>query len=245
MALNIAALPPQLPTEISSEIVRGGAEKAREAGVVVVGGHTVQDKEPKFGLVALGYVELDCILTKGGARPGDRLVLTKPLGFGVITSALKQEKASEEDIREVIEWMSRLNADASSIAVEMGLKSATDVTGFSLLGHAWEIADASRVGLRFDFKRIPILDSAYKYGRMGAFPGGAFDNRAYYMKHVHYTHPVDEVEEMLLFDAQTSGGLLLCVPPETMPALKEKASAMKQPIWEIGEVTEGTGIEIA
>ncbi|PIZ25394.1 MAG: selenide, water dikinase SelD, partial [Chloroflexi bacterium CG_4_10_14_0_8_um_filter_57_5] len=153
--LNIAALPPDLPTEISSEILRGGAEKSREAGVVVVGGHTIQDKEPKYGLVALGFVHPQKMLTKAGLRPGDALALTKPLGFGVTTTALKQQKAAPEDVAEVVGWMVKLNRSAAELAVEFGLRGGTDVTGFSLLGHGMEMVDASHVGLRFFSDKIP------------------------------------------------------------------------------------------
>jgi selenide,water dikinase len=244
MALNIAALPTQLPVEILSEIVRGGAEKAKEAGVVVVGGHTVQDQEPKFGLVVLGFVGIDQILTKRGALPGDRLVMTKPIGFGVITSAIKQEKAIPEDIVEVITWMEQLNDRASLLAVDLGLKAATDVTGFSLLGHAWEMANASGVGLKIEYGRIPILNSAYRYGELGTFPGGAFDNRSYFREHVRFIRQVNETEEMLLYDPQTSGGLLLSVPAADLPALRQKAAEMEQPVWVMGEVIEGDCIEV-
>ena len=160
LALNIAALIPDLPAEINGEILRGGAEKAREAGVVIAGGHTVQDKEPKYGLVVLGFVDPKKMLTKGGARPGDALVLTKPLGFGVTTTALKEQKATPTDVAEVVRWMKRLNKNASALAVEFSLRSATDVTGFSLLGHGSEMAVASGVGIH-DFRR----DTPICFGR--------------------------------------------------------------------------------
>ena len=149
LALNIAALPPDLPYELSAEIIRGAAETAKHAGVVIAGGHTVQDKEPKFGLVVIGFVHPEHILTKGGIQPGDRLYLTKPLGFGVTTTALKRQIASDEDVREVVGWMTRLNRDAGQLASELELRSGTDVTGFSLLGHAMEMADAIRSGAAF------------------------------------------------------------------------------------------------
>ena len=244
LALNVAALPPHLPSEYLSEIIRGGAEKAKEAGVVIVGGHTVQDKEPKFGLVALGFVKLDQILTKGGAKPGDRLVITKPLGLGVITSAVKKEKAARVDIDAAIDWMMRLNDGARELAVSLGLKSGTDVTGFSLMGHAWEMAQASRAGLRLEFARIPILENAWTYARAGTFPGGAFDNKNFYGSHVCFSRYPGEPEEMLLYDPQTSGGLLLAVPAKKLPALFEKAAELGQPVWEIGEVIEEKHIEV-
>ena len=244
LALNIAALPPDLPTEISSEILRGGAEKTKEAGVVIAGGHTIQDKEPKYGLVVLGFVEKDKMLTKSGLRPGDALVLTKPLGFGCTTTALKQGKADEADLREVVDWMKRLNRTAGLLAVEFGLSAATDVTGFSLLGHGFEMAEASGVALLFDYTQIPFVSGARKYAEMWAFPGGASDNRIYYGPHVTFDPSIDEAGQMLLFDPQTSGGLLLGVPKDKLATFKSRAKELEQPAWVIGEVRSGSGIEV-
>ncbi len=244
LALNIAALPPDLPNEISSEILRGGAEKTKEAGVVIAGGHTIQDKEPKYGLVVLGFVEKDKMLTKSGLRPGDALVLTKPLGFGCTTTALKQGKADEADLREVVDWMKRLNRTAGLLAVEFGLSAATDVTGFSLLGHAMEMADASSVALHFDYTQIPFVSGARKYAEMWAFPGGASDNRIYFGPHVTFDPSIDEAGQMLLFDPQTSGGLLLGVPKDKLAAFKSRAKELEQPAWVVGEVRAGSGIEV-
>jgi selenide,water dikinase len=244
LALNIAGLPPDLPTEISSEILRGGAEKAREAGVVIAGGHTVQDKEPKYGLVVLGFVEKDKMLTKAGLHPGDALVLTKPLGFGCTTTALKQDKADEADVREVVAWMTRLNQTASLLAVEFSLSAATDVTGFSLLGHGFEMAEASGVRLHFDYTQIPFVSGARKYAEMWIFPGGASDNRAHFSPHVTFDSSIDEASQMLLFDPQTSGGLLLGVPQMKLPSFQARAKELGQPAWVIGEVRAGGGIEV-
>ncbi len=242
LALNIAALPPDLPAEISSEILRGGAEKTREAGVVIAGGHTVQDKEPKYGLVALGFVEKERLLTKAGLRPGDALVLTKPLGFGCTTTALKQSKADEADVREVVDWMMRLNRTAGLLAVETGLAAATDITGFSLLGHALEMAEASGVALHFDYTQIPFVSGVRKYAEMWTFPGGASDNRIYYSPKVSFDPSIDEASQMLLFDPQTSGGLLLGVPQNKLADFQARARELGQPIWLIGEVRTGNGI---
>jgi selenide,water dikinase len=244
LALNVAALPPDLPFEISAEIIRGGAEKAREAGVVIAGGHTVQDKEPKYGLVVVGFVDPQRVLTKGGARPGDKLVLTKPLGFGVTTTALKRELADPADVREVVGWMTRLNRAAGALATEFGLRCATDVTGFSLLGHGLELARASGVGLRLEFAAIPFVSGARKYAEKWTFPGGAADNKLYFEESVHFAPQLDEVSRMLLFDPQTSGGLLLAVPAEHWPAFAARAAALGQPLWQIGEVVEGAGIAV-
>ncbi len=244
LALNIAALPPDLPFEISSEIIRGAAETAREAGVVIAGGHTVQDKEPKFGLVALGFVDHGKCLTKTGAKPGDHLFLSKPLGFGVTTTALKQEKASDDNVAEAITWMKRLNRDVSLVARQVGLSGATDITGFSLLGHASEIANASHVRLWINTEKIPLLGGALKYARMGTFPGGASDNRMHFSEFVEFAPTVDEPRQMLLFDPQTSGGLLLSVPEEKVVEFTRLAAEHNQPVWEIGRVEKGAGIFI-
>lgn len=244
LALNIAALPPNLPAEISTEIFRGGAEKAREAGVVIAGGHTVQDKEPKYGLVVAGFVDPRRALTKGNARPGDRLVLTKPLGFGVTTTALKREQAQEGDVQEVVGWMKRLNRAAAQLATEFELRCGTDVTGYSLLGHGWEMASASGAGLRLDFERIPFVSCAMKYAAAYTFPGGASDNRAFFGSHVHFDPRLDEAEQMLLFDPQTSGGLLLAVPPDRLDAFLKRAADLEQPAWEIGEVIAEQRMEV-
>lgn len=244
LALNVAALPPDLPLELSAEIIRGGAEKAREAGVVLAGGHTVQDKEPKFGLVVVGFVDPHHILTKGGARPGDCLVLTKPLGFGVTTTALKRQQADPEDVREVVTWMTRLNRAAGQLATEFELACGTDITGYSLLGHGLEMAQASRVGFRLTYAAIPFVSCARKYADLWTFPGGAADNRLHFGEFVRFAPHLDEAAQMLLFDPQTSGGLLLAVPPAHLAAFQSRAAELNQPVWVIGEVVEGSGIEV-
>jgi len=239
LALNIAALPNQLPIEISSEILRGGAEKAREAGVVIAGGHTVKDKEPKYGLVAIGFVDPRSMLTKGGLREGDVLVLTKPLGMGVTTTALKQEKVEEQDIREAIDWMKKLNKTAGQLAVEFNLRAGTDITGFSLLGHGIEMAEASGVSLQLDYAQVPFISGARKYAEKGIFPGGAFDNKMYFGPRVQFDKKIDDPAEMLLFDPQTSGGLLLGVPREKLDGFMERADELGQSIWVVGTVHDG------
>ena len=244
LALNVAALPPDLPAEVTAEILRGGAEKALEAGVVIAGGHTVQDPEPKYGLIALGFVDPAQMITKRGAHPGDRLVLTKPLGTGTITTALKREQADPTDVSEAVGWMKRLNAVASQVALEAGVRGGTDITGFGLLGHANEMASASGVGLRFSFGSIPLLRGARRYAQEFIFPGGSSDNRLFFGPHVAFDPGIEEPEQMLLFDAQTSGGLLLAVPPGHMDALLASAARRGQPLWEVGQVVAGEGIRV-
>lgn len=236
LALNIAALPPHLPTEVISAILLGGAEKVRQAGAVLAGGHTIQDQEPKYGLVALGFVDPAHLLTKSGARPGDRLVLSKPLGFGTLTTALKGGLAAPDEIAEAVGWMKRLNRQAAQLAVEFGLHGATDITGFSLLGHASELAQASGVRLRFFFGQVPVLAGARRTAQEWIFPGGASDNRLHFEPGVRFDPAIAEVERMLLFDPQTSGGLLLCVPPERLPQMLQRAAELEQPLWDVGEV---------
>ena len=244
MALNIAAMPPDLPVEITAEIFRGGAEKAREAGVVIAGGHTVQDREPKYGLAVVGFVALNQLITKDSLHAGDCLVLTKPLGFGVTTTALKRQQAREEDAAEAAGWMKRLNRAAASLANQFGVRGGTDITGFSLLGHAWEMASHSGVKLHFDYERIPFLTCAGRYAGANTFPGGAFDNRLYFSPHVQFADSLGETEQMLLFDPQTSGGLLLGLTPDRLDDFLAAARELGQPAWEIGRVEPGQGIVV-
>jgi selenide,water dikinase len=244
LALNIAALPDNLPNEISSEILRGGAEKARHAGVVIAGGHTVKDKEPKYGLVVIGFVDPRKMISKSGLQVGDSLVLTKPLGGGVTTTALKQEKATERHIQEAIQWMSRLNKTAGQLAVDFDLHSGTDITGFGLLGHGMEMAQASKVMLSIKNSQMPFLSGAHGYAKNGIFPGGAFDNKNHFGDQVRFDENMEEPDQMLLFDPQTSGGLLLGVPQKKMNAFLKRAEELNQPAWVIGEVRAGKGIEV-
>jgi selenide,water dikinase len=244
LALNIAAVPTSLPADVVAEIFRGGAEKVQEAGAVVAGGHTVQDEEPKYGLVALGLCALDRMMTKAKARPGDTLFLTKPLGTGVTTTALKAGKATVEDADAAVAWMTRLNGPAASAATQSGVRAATDVTGFGLLGHGMEMAEASGVGLRLHLRSIPFLRGALRYVKDGFIPGGSADNRGYFGDRVSFDPSIDEYGQMLLFDAQTSGGLLLAVAEDRIEGFLDRASREGVPTWAIGEVEAGQGIRV-
>ncbi len=244
LALNVAALPANLPPEICGEILKGGAEKAREAGVVIAGGHTIQDKEPKYGLICLGFAHPDLIMTKAAARPGDALVITKPLGFGVTTTALKDGKAKEEHVREVVIWMKQLNKKACELAQAHGVKAATDITGFGLLGHGWEMAQASGVGFNIHWDMLPFVSGAKEYASQFCFPGGAYDNRLYFGDHIKAPKSLLEEELMLLFDPQTSGGLLLSISCDYLDEFRIQAEKMDQPVWVIGDVVEGNEITI-
>lgn len=244
LALNVAALPASLDVEIGQSIIRGGAEKAREAGVVIAGGHTVQDDEPKYGLVVAGYVPLEQIFTKSGCKPGDLLYLTKPLGFGTITTALKRQVAEPDDVAAAVKWMKRLNRDACKSARLARVRGATDITGYSLLGHGMEMAEASHVGFRLEYQQIPLLQNALPYAMKYIFPGGASDNRLHFEPRVNWKAELEDWQKMLLFDPQTSGGLLVSVPADCEAAWQQEAQLLDQPVWRIGKVVTGSGITV-
>ena len=244
LALNIAAMPVDLDPAIVREILRGGAEKVREAGAVIGGGHSVQDREPKYGLVALGMAESDSLFTKDQARPGDALVLTKPLGTGVTTTALIRDRGSAEHAAEAIDWMVRLNEPASRLAKELGVRAVTDITGFGLLGHGLEIAESSGIGLSIELKQVPFFSGARQYAELGTFPSGSRDNARYFGDRIRFDGQVTAAERMLLFDAQTSGGLLLAVPAPKLEDLLRRAEQIHQPAWVIGRANAGSGIEV-
>jgi len=242
LALTIAALPPDLDIAISQQIIRGLGEKSAEAGVVIAGGHTIQDKEPKIGLVAIGFVTENKLLRKDGLQIGDHLILTKPLGFGVTTTALKGQTASIEDIIEVTTWMKILNNGAMALANKHNLTAGTDITGFSFLGHAWEMAAGACLGMQLSFEEIPFISCAKKHASAWRFPGGAFDNKLYYSAHIQFGPDIPEAFQMLLFDPQTSGGLLLGVPEAKLDAFLTDARARSQPAWDVGQVVHGDKI---
>jgi selenide,water dikinase len=244
LALNVACLPASLPPEIAADVFRGLADKVKEAGAVVAGGHSIQDDEPKVGLVALGFAEAGRLMTKGAAQPGQILVLTKPLGTGVTSTALKAGTAAEGDVERMTGWMSRLNRDAAVLGRHHGVRAATDVTGFGLMGHAAEMAQASGVALAFDLAAIPRLPNAAKYVESGHIPGGTFDNQRYFADRVSFEGDVITSDEMLLYDAQTSGGLLMAVPAGELDAFMGDAEKAGQPAWRIGEVLTGSGLRV-
>ncbi len=243
-ALNIAAFPPDLDPLVVTEILRGGADKVIEAGGVIAGGHTIQDKEPKYGLAVTGLVHPDHIFTKGGARPGDRLILSKPLGTGTISTALKRDIAHPDHAAAMIESMKRLNRCAAVAGQAVGVRAATDITGFGLLGHAAEMTQAGRVRFRFLMSAMPLLPGATDYAAAWIFPGGSHNNKAFYGHLVHFDANIPEDRQMLLWDAQTSGGMLLAVPAERVDDFFAECAEHQQKAWVVGEVIEGEGIEV-
>jgi selenide,water dikinase len=243
LAINLVAFPPDLP-DVLAEVLRGGAEVVKEAGVALAGGHTIQDKEPKYGLAVIGLAHPDRVLTRAGARPGDALVLTKPLGTGVIVTAFKRGQAEPAHLAGAVRWMRTLNRIASRIAVEVGLQAATDVTGFGLLGHAREMAMASGVGMEIRMRDVPLMEVAQECACKWLFPRGSFCNRDFYGRHVRFADGIGEEMRMLLFDAQTSGGLLLAVPPEKLHGLLDRLRAEGESGWVIGQVVTEPGIGV-
>ncbi len=243
--LNIAAWREDLPLELLSEILRGGAEKMREGGGVIAGGHTITDQEPKFGVAVTGMVNPQSIMTKGGARVGDILILTKPLGTGILTTAGKNGSVSESNLENAMGWMMTLNKNASLAARAVGIRSATDITGYSLLGHAYEMAYASDAQFRFVLNQLPVLDSALELAKQGSIPGGTARNRDYLRDKVLLPEHLSDEWEALLFDPQTSGGLLLAVPIEKYDALRQEMELREVAHWRIGHVLHGSGIVVS
>lgn len=241
LALSIAAFPSNLPTEIAGEILRGAGDKVAEAGAVLAGGHTMEDKEPKFGLCVTGTVHPDKVITKSNAQVGDILVLTKPLGVGVITTALKQDLADPAHVEAATASMLRTNQAAARAMQAVGVHAATDITGFSLLGHAREMAANSGVGLRFTLAALPFLPGAHDYAAKWVFPGGAYNNERYYAPHVSFAADIPEETRLLLYDPETAGGLLIAVGRDRLAALEAALREAGQAYWVVGEVVEGAG----
>lgn len=246
LALNIAAFPEDLPPEAATEILRGGAAKVAEAGGVIAGGHTIWDQEPKYGLSVLGLVHPRRILSKAGLRPRDVLYLTKPLGTGAILSAAKQRRAEAAWVAAAEASMLRLNRHTAHLCQRAKLRAATDVTGFGLLGHLWEMVSRSGVAATIDAAAVPLLPGALECSRMGVHTGGEGRNRDWAGPHVELAPGVDPAVASLLYDPQTSGGLLMGCPPRRAAAFEASFAADSAPLWRIGRVAAGeAGIRVA
>lgn len=247
LALNIVGFPRgKLPLDVLGDILRGGAAKAEEAGVLIVGGHSIDDPEPKYGLAVTGTVHPERVITNAGGRPGDVLVLTKPLGLGVITTGIKQDKTPPDVAAEAIRVMGVLNRAASEAMVEAGVHACTDVTGYGLLGHLHEMAEASGVAARLSAARVPFLPEAHRLAGQGAIAGGTARNVEYLQDKVDYDERVDEPTRLLLADAQTSGGLLIAVAPDRLNALEEALRRRGvSPVAQIGGLEAGAPGRIA
>ena len=245
LALNVCGFPIDLPAEMVGEILRGGAEKVAEAGGALAGGHTVIDKEPKYGLAVMGFVHPDHVATKAGAKAGDVLILTKPLGVGIIAAALKREMTRPDHVRAAVEVMKTLNRKAARLMQRVGVDAVTDVTGFALLGHTQEMAEKSGVGIHLDLESLPFLEGAREYAQEQVFPAGASRNQACYAPHVRFAPSVPEWMQMLLYTPETSGGLLIAAPEKKLKQLTALFDREGQSYWVVGRVVEGEGVVIS
>ena len=243
MAINLVAWPDTLESALLSEVLRGGADIVAQAGAVIAGGHSVTDKEPKYGLAVTGVVHPEHILTKGGAQAGDFLILSKPLGTGLITTAHKRDKVAASDLDAAISSMMLLNRNASQALAHIGagIHAVTDITGFGLLGHAWEMAAQSLTAMRIKYDALPLLPHARFYAEQGHITGGARRNETYLAPHVHIDERLDAVDREILWDPQTSGGLFAAINPGAWPSLAALAPDIT--FWRIGEVTERRSTE--
>jgi selenide,water dikinase len=242
-ALNLVCFPAKvLPLEVLAEILRGGSEAAALAGAPVLGGHSIDDPEPKYGMAVTGLVHPDRILRNVGARPGDALVLTKPLGSGILTTAIKRGSASEEEVRRVTEVMAELNRAAGEVLAATGAVSAlTDVTGFGLLGHAWEMAEGSRVAIQIEADRVPILPGVRELALRDVVPGGSKANLEWVRPHTRFSDSIDPAAQLVLADAQTNGGLLAAVGPERFDSVLHALAERGVEAVRVGEVRAAPG----
>ena len=239
IALNIVGFPVRtLPTYVLDQILKGGSDKAIEAKVSIVGGHTIDDPEPKYGMAVVGFTHPDAVISNSGARKGDVLVLTKPLGIGILTTGIKLDKTPAKAARKVIDLMKTLNRDASRAMIEVGADACTDVTGFGLLGHLWEMCTASKAGATISLPSVPVLAEAWQLAESGVFPGGAYSNREYVIADVTFDPEIDDAGQLALCDPQTSGGLLIAVSPERADELVEALRSAGTPVAaKVGEIT--------
>ena len=240
-AMNLVGFPAEdMDISVLRQVIEGGLDKITEAGAVLVGGHTLEDAELKYGLSVMGFISPDNILTKKNLVPGCRMILTKPLGTGVINTVVKGGLASEELTEKVVQLMAALNKTAAEIMKRHTVFACTDITGFGLLGHLTEMATGSGHGVRVSAERTPIIPEALEYAGMGMLPAGAFKNREFYKSMVSFSQDVDPVTRDLLFDPQTSGGLLICVKAsEAEDMLRELMDAGITDAADIGEVVDG------
>jgi selenide,water dikinase len=240
-ALAVCGFPTDVvPIEILTRILRGGRDKAAEAGCAIVGGHTVQDPELKYGLCVIGVVEDRSVLSQDRARAGDRLVLTKPLGFGIAAQAIKKRRLSDAQLERVVAIMTTLNRAAKDAALAAGAHAATDVTGFGFLGHLHHLAIASGLSARVFADAVPTLDFVRSLAAEEMVPGGSKDNLAYVKPHTSFDSSLTELDRLILADAQTSGGLLIAVPPEAESSLlRELAERGTSARAVVGELLSG------
>jgi selenide,water dikinase len=241
LALNVVAFPTDaLPMDVLTEILRGGIDKAQEAGARIVGGHSIDDREPKYGLAVTGLVHPDRILRNSTARVGDHLILTKPLGMGIVSTAIKRELASTDLIARAVAVMTALNKEAALAAIAVGAHACTDVTGFGLLGHLHEVTAGSQVGAEISFHRVPVLGEVLDLAARAVVPGGTKRNLAFAQEFADFDAAIDPVQRLIVADAQTSGGLLVAVAPERTGDFLRALHANGVPVFaDMGVITDG------
>jgi len=240
LALNIMAVPEDMPKETVHEILRGGYDKVYEAGALITGGHSIYDEEPKYGLAVTGFVHPDKILTNSGAKTGDVLLFTKPVGIGVLTSAMKAQMVDEETEKFAFRMMTTLNKSARDAMIKYDVHACTDVTGFGLMGHLLEMAQGSDAQIHVDVNGVDMIPEALEFARMGVLPAGMYRNRSFAEDSVEQGNiPLDKAD--LLFDPQTSGGLVICVSPQDADALFEELKSCVPSAQRIGSVTPYSG----
>ncbi len=222
-AMNLVGFPlKRMDISILRQIIQGGLDKLKEADVVLLGGHSVEDSEMKYGLSVTGFIHPQKVVTKKNLKSGDRLVLTKPLGTGVINTAIKRGIASEAITENISRMMAALNRTAAEVMMQFSVHACTDITGFGLLGHLAEMVEDSGMAFRLDSSQIPILPEAIEYAKMGMMPGGTFKNKEFRLGMIEFSPEVDALIQDILFDPQTSGGLMICVKREQADALVSK-----------------------
>ena len=235
LALNIMAVPKSLPSDAVHELLRGGYEKAYEAGAIITGGHSILDDEPKYGLAVTGFVHPDKVLTNSGAKPGDVLLLTKPLGIGILTTAAKVDMTSAESMALAVRLMTTLNRSARDAMVKYRVHACTDVTGFALLGHSVEMAQGSDVEIHLNVSDIDLIPEAVELARMGVLPEGMYRNRGFAEPYVD-SGDIELARQDVLYDPQTSGGLLIAVDPADADALFAELKSVVPSAQRIGRV---------
>lgn len=236
--MNIVAFPINtLDKSILADILAGASDKVKESGATLVGGHSIDDKEPKFGLSVTGTIHPDRIRSNAGAKPGDRLILTKPIGVGILTTAIKQDILEKEDLEEVMNVMAALNKDAAEAMENYHVNACTDITGFGLLGHTMEIAKGGNVGITISNKDVPVLSKARELAEKQVIPGGTYKNHSWLAEDIDYSSGISKLDQLILCDAVTSGGLLISVPADEADALQRDLLERNVQSSIIGEVT--------
>lgn len=238
LAMNIVCFPNCLSPDVLVQILKGGHDKVAEAGALLVGGHTVEDDEPKYGLSVAGFVSPKKVLTNDNAKPGDLLVLTKPLGTGIINTAIKGGLADKDSYKKAVKTMSTLNKYAKEAIDKVKVNSVTDITGFGLLGHSLEMAEGSSVTIKIDYKSVPIIQNALEYAQMGLVPAGSYSNRQYIGDKVKFVISIPDDIKDVLYDPQTSGGLLISIPKDNVELLLKELKNTPTEYGVIGEVVE-------